>query len=121
MATFRFDLVSPEKLLFSGEAESVIIPGAEGEFTMLAQHAPLIALLKPGVLTIAAASGAQRIYVSGGFADATPAGLTILAEEARPMSETEAAAFRPGEPTAATITSPTQAAGARPDKAVSPL
>jgi len=80
---FKFDLVSPERLLVSKEVESVIIPGAEGEMTVLAQHAPVMTTIKPGVVTVNPVSGAQERYVVfGGFADILPSGCTLLAESA---------------------------------------
>jgi F-type H+-transporting ATPase subunit epsilon len=79
----HFDLVSPERLLVSEEVESVVVPGAEGEFTVLARHAPFMTTLKPGLVQVRGLSGeTRRIFVRGGFADVTPAGLTILADEA---------------------------------------
>lgn len=92
MATFSFELVSPERLLFTGEVESVVVPGTEGEFTVLKDHAPLMSTLKPGVVTIAESGAKQsRLFVRGGFADVNPAGLTILAETAVPLDELDAA------------------------------
>ena len=86
MAAFYFELVSPEKLLFSGMVEQVVVPGAEGEFTMLKDHAPTMSLLKPGIVTVGeTATKSQRLFVRGGFADVSPKGLTILAEEATPV------------------------------------
>ncbi len=83
MATFHFELVSPERLIFSGEVEQVDVPGEEGEFGVLAGHAPFIATLKPGMLRVYGQSGApQRIVVRGGFAEVGPTGLTVLAEQA---------------------------------------
>src|SRR3954451_2733934 len=82
MATFHFDLVSPEKVLFSGEVEQVDVPGSEGDFGVLAGHAPLVATLRPGILTIYREGGALRVVVNGGFAEVGPAGLTVLAERA---------------------------------------
>lgn len=82
MATFHFELVSPERLLFSGEVEQVDVPGAEGDFGVLAGHAPLVATLKPGVLTVLAAGARQRIVVFGGFAEVSPQGMTVLADNA---------------------------------------
>jgi F-type H+-transporting ATPase subunit epsilon len=81
MATFHFDLVSPEQIVFSGEVEHVVVPGTEGEFGVLAGHAPLVAMLKPGVLRILGVNE-QRIMVVGGFAEVNPDGLTILADRA---------------------------------------
>jgi len=87
MATFRFDLVSPEKLLFSGEVNQVDVPGSEGDFGVLAGHAPLVTTLRPGILVIYHEGGAQRIVVEGGFAEVGPAGLTVLADMAVPVDE----------------------------------
>lgn len=82
MATFPFELVSPEKLLFSGEVTGVVVPGAEGEFEVLAGHSPMMTTLKPGVLTVSEPSGNRRLFVRGGFADVTANGLSVLAEQA---------------------------------------
>jgi F-type H+-transporting ATPase subunit epsilon len=88
MATFHFELVSPERLVFAGEVNQVDVPGEEGEFGVFAGHAPYIATLKPGMLKIYGASGApQRIVVRGGFAEVGPTGLTVLAEQATPAEE----------------------------------
>ena len=91
MATFHFELVSPEKLVFTGEVTQVDVPGETGEFGVLAGHAPYVATLKPGVLTIYEDGGAQRIVVRGGFAEVGPTGLTVLAEQAMPVAELDAA------------------------------
>ena len=92
MATFQFELVSPERLIFTGQVEEVVVPGVEGELTVLAAHAPLMTTLKPGVVTIAESAGkTTRLFVRGGFADIAPTGLTILAEAATPMEEFDAA------------------------------
>jgi ATP synthase, F1 epsilon subunit (delta in mitochondria) len=91
MATFTFELVSPERLLFSGEVESVVVPSSEGEMTVMAGHAPVMAVLKPGVVAVSEGKGAvRRLFVRGGFADVGPDGLTILAEVALPMEELDA-------------------------------
>jgi F-type H+-transporting ATPase subunit epsilon len=87
MATFHFELVSPEKLLFSGEVEQVDVPGAEGDFGVLAQHAPLVTTLRPGILTVHAAGGAQKIVVLGGFAEVSADGLTVLADVAESVED----------------------------------
>ncbi len=87
MANFQFNLVSPEKLVFSGEVEHVVVPGAEGEFGVLADHAPLIAMLKPGILEVLGPSHPMRIVVGGGFAEVNADGLTVLAELATPVAE----------------------------------
>jgi F-type H+-transporting ATPase subunit epsilon len=80
MATFHLDLVSPAKLIFAGDVEQVDVPGLEGDFGVLAGHAPLVATLKPGVLTVFAGAEPQRYVVLGGFAEVSPDGLTILAD-----------------------------------------
>jgi F-type H+-transporting ATPase subunit epsilon len=81
--SFQFELVSPERLLVSEQVESVVIPGAEGEMTVMANHAPVMTTIKPGVVTLKAASGQEdRYVVFGGFADILPTGCTLLAESA---------------------------------------
>jgi F-type H+-transporting ATPase subunit epsilon len=87
MATFHFDLVSPERLVFSGDVEHVVVPGSEGEFGVLAHHAPFVSMLRPGILTILGPGQPQRIVVGGGFAEVAPEGLTVLAELAVPVEE----------------------------------
>jgi F-type H+-transporting ATPase subunit epsilon len=91
MTTFQFELVSPERLVFAGEVTQVDVPGEEGEFGVLAGHAPYIATLKPGMLTIYGDGAPQRIVVRGGFAEMGPTGLTVLAEQATPLAEIDAA------------------------------
>src|SRR5262245_16984332 len=91
MATFQFDLVSPERLLMSAEVEQVDVPGSEGDFGVFAGHAPVITTLKPGVVSVrAAGKGEERIFVRGGFAEVTLDRLTVLAEEAVPVAELDA-------------------------------
>lgn len=81
--TLSFSLVSPASEVFSGEVDHVIAPGAEGEFGVLPNHAPFMTTLKNGVVRIlSTGKDDMRVFVRGGFADVTPAGLTILAEEA---------------------------------------
>jgi F-type H+-transporting ATPase subunit epsilon len=80
--TFKFDLVSPERRLASAEAEMVQIPGMEGEFTALPQHAPFLTTLRPGVVTIHAGGATTAYFVTGGFAEISPEAATVLAEEA---------------------------------------
>ena len=82
MASFHFELVSPERLLFSGEVEQVDVPGAEGDFGVLAEHAPMVTTLRPGILTVHGAGGEQKIVVLGGFAEVAAGGLTVLADAA---------------------------------------
>lgn len=93
MAAFPFDLVSPEKLLFSGDVESVTASGIEGEFTVLKDHAPFMTVLKPGVVRIRGNGRDEEIYVRGGFADVSPDVFTILADHAVPLSEVTGAAI----------------------------
>jgi len=90
MATFRFELVSPERLVFAGEVSQVDVPGEEGEFGVLAGHASYIATLKPGLLTIYGNGEPRRIVVRGGLAEMGPTGLTVLAEQAVPVAELDA-------------------------------
>lgn len=81
MASFQFELVSPERLLVSETVEAVVIPGSEGEMTVMANHAPVMTTIKPGVVTVKPASGKEdRYVVFGGFADILPSGCTLLAE-----------------------------------------
>ncbi|MBO6717188.1 MAG: F0F1 ATP synthase subunit epsilon [Rhizobiaceae bacterium] len=86
--SFKFELVSPERLLISEDAEQVILPGAEGEMTVLAKHAPVMTTIRPGVVTVKPTSGAEQRYaVFGGFADILPETCTLLAESAVPVGE----------------------------------
>ena len=87
MATFHFDLVSPEKLLLSGEVEQVDVPGSEGDFGVLAGHAPMVTALRPGILTIKRDGGEMKIVVLGGFAEVSPTGLTVLADTAAAVED----------------------------------
>lgn len=84
----KIEIVSPEVLVLSAEARSVTVPGAEGYMTVLGDHAPVMTVLKPGFVTVVDTGGADsRYFVAGGFADISDAGVTILAEEARPAAE----------------------------------
>lgn len=89
MANFHFELVSPQKLLFSGDVEQVDLPGAEGYFGVLANHAPMVTTLRPGVLTIHVAGGQQKIVVLGGFAEVSKDGLTVLANTADAVEDVD--------------------------------
>src|SRR3984893_9002391 len=92
MTAFHFELVSPEKLVFSGDVEAVVVPGTEGEFTVLKDHAPLISTMKPGVVVIdETPAKTLRLFVRGGFAEVAPSGLTILAEQTIPLAQLDAA------------------------------
>jgi F-type H+-transporting ATPase subunit epsilon len=87
----HFDLVSPERLLLSEDVESVMVPGQEGYFTVLAHHAPVMSTLKPGLVEVTGLSGdTERFFVRGGFADVTPSGLTLLAEQAIRLADLDA-------------------------------
>ena len=88
---FHFSLVSPERELFSGAVIQVDAPGIEGDFGVLAHHAPFMTTLKPGVVRIFEDGVVTPVFVRGGFADVTPAGFTILAEEAIRLAEVNAA------------------------------
>jgi len=87
----HFELVSPEKLVFSGDVQQVDLPGAEGEFGVLENHAPVVATLRPGILMVHTAGGAQRIVVLGGFAEVSASGLTVLAEVAETVADMDRA------------------------------
>jgi F-type H+-transporting ATPase subunit epsilon len=88
---FTFELVSPERLLLSEQATQVVVPGSEGQFTVLKGHAPVMATLRPGVVEATLSRGVvERIFVRGGFSDTTADGLTILAEEAIMLADLSA-------------------------------
>lgn len=86
-----FELVSPEKLLISAQVDMVVVPGTEGDFGVLSGHAPVVSNLRPGVIDVSDDAASARIFVRGGFAEVTPAGLTILAEDALNLGELDAA------------------------------
>jgi F-type H+-transporting ATPase subunit epsilon len=86
--SFRFELVSPERLLVSEDVTAVVVPGTEGEMTVMARHAPVMTSVKPGVVRVTTVSGAEERYVVfGGFADILPDALTLLAESAVSVAE----------------------------------
>ena len=92
MAAFHFELVSPERILFSGDVESVVVPGAEGDFTVMKDHAPTMSVLRAGVVDVADSSGKhQKLFVRGGFADVNTKGFILLAETALPLEQLDAA------------------------------
>ena len=93
MATFHFDLVSPEKLAFSGEVDQVDVPGVEGDFGVLAGHAPVVAAIRPGILTITSDGTHQKIIVLGGLAEVSDKGLTVLADVAISTQELDRTQF----------------------------
>jgi F-type H+-transporting ATPase subunit epsilon len=82
MAELHLEFVSPENVLFSGEVDQVDLPGAEGDMGILAGHAPLVTVLRPGIVTIYRGSAREPVVVTGGFAEVGPAGLTVLADRA---------------------------------------
>jgi len=85
---FKFELVSPERLLLSETVTEVVIPATEGEMTVMANHAPMMTTIKPGVVTVKSAAGQTTQYVVfGGFADILPSGCTLLAESAVAMDD----------------------------------
>ena len=94
MATFHFDLVSPEKLAFSGEVDQVDVPGVEGDFGVLAGHAPVVAAIRPGILTVTTGGTHQKIIVLGGLAEVSEKGLTVLADVATSMAGARPGAVR---------------------------
>lgn len=85
--TFKFELVSPERVLLSIDADQVVVPGSDGEFAVLAGHAPVIATLRPGVLDVTAGGSKRRLFVKSGFAEVDPLRLTVLAEKAYDVDE----------------------------------
>ena len=93
MATFHFDLVSPEKLAFSGEVDQVDIPGMEGDFGVLAGHAPVVAAIRPGILTVIVGGTREKIIVLGGLAEVSDNGLTVLADVATSLEDLDRAEF----------------------------
>jgi F-type H+-transporting ATPase subunit epsilon len=86
----HFDLVSPEKRVFAGEVDQVVVPGVEGEFGVLAGHAPFMSTIRSGAISIYAGGDVTRTFIRGGFAEVTSEGLTILAEEAIDLADVDA-------------------------------
>jgi F-type H+-transporting ATPase subunit epsilon len=91
--TFKFELVSPERVLVSIDADQVVVPGSDGEFAVLAGHAPVIATLRPGVLDVTAGGTKRRLFVKSGFAEVDPTRLTVLAEKAYDVDEMSSSAI----------------------------
>jgi F-type H+-transporting ATPase subunit epsilon len=89
----HFTLVSPERELFSGPVDQVIVPGTLGDFGVLPKHAPFMSTIRPGAITIMDGATRRRIFIDGGFADVTPSGLTILAEKATELGDFDKAAL----------------------------
>ena len=88
--TMQFDLVSPERMLVSGQATSILIPGAEGDMVAMPDHAPIITTLRPGILSVEMTDGTQEFVVTGGFAEVSAEGASVLAEEAMPKADVTA-------------------------------
>jgi F-type H+-transporting ATPase subunit epsilon len=88
---FKFELVTPERVLLSENVEQVVLPGSEGDFTVLVAHAPMIATLRPGIIDVQLTGRYRRVFVKGGFADVQPELLTVLAEKALDAEEVDAA------------------------------
>jgi len=93
MATFHFDLVSPEKLAFSGEVDQVDVPGYEGDFGVLAGHAPIISAIRPGILVVHSGGTRQKVIVLGGLAEFSDNRLTVLTDVATSIEELDRARF----------------------------
>ena len=90
--TFKFELVTPERIALSEDADRVVVPGIEGDFTVLAGHAPVISVLRPGVIDVTLPDArTNSIYVGGGFAEVDAEHVTVLAEKAYDVSEMDAA------------------------------
>ena len=83
----NFSLVSPERELYSGNVDQVDIPGTEGDLGIMPNHSPLMAAIRTGVITVTENGAETQFFVQGGFADVTPSGLTVLAEQAVAMSD----------------------------------
>ena len=85
--TFKFELVSPERVLLSGDAEQAVLPGSEGQMTVFAGHAPVVTTLRPGVIDVSVDGQAKRIFVKSGFAEIDATRVTVLAEVAYETGE----------------------------------
>lgn len=88
-ATFKFDLVSPERVLLSADAEQVVVPGVEGQFTVLAGHAPVVSAIMPGVIHVTLTNSKKAIFVKGGFAEVNAESVTVLAAHAFVIDEVD--------------------------------
>ncbi len=87
--TFKFELVSPERILLSDVAEEAVLPGAEGQFTVLVGHAPVVSTLLPGVIIVKLTASTKGIYIDGGFVEVNPESVTVLAERAFIVEEAD--------------------------------
>lgn len=89
----KFELVSPERLVLSEDVDMVVVPGSEGDFGVLAGHSPVVSTLRFGTIDVHDAGAVKdRIFVAGGFAEVTPDGITVLAEDAARLTEIDKAA-----------------------------
>ena len=112
MATFKFELVSPERILFSGDVVSVIVPSVEGEMTVLAGHAPLVATVKAGIVFVQTTeSNGKEFFVNGGLVEVNQSSTTILAEQGRFIEDVDTAVLD-----AEILTAETRLAGAHTDE-----
>jgi F-type H+-transporting ATPase subunit epsilon len=93
MATFHFELVSPEQVAFAGEVDQVDVPGVEGDFGVLAGHAPVIATVRPGIMFVTVGDKREQFVVLGGLAEVSAKGLTVLADVATSIAELDRVAF----------------------------
>jgi F-type H+-transporting ATPase subunit epsilon len=91
--TFKFELVSPERILLSADADQVVLMAAEGQMTVLPGHAPLVAALQPGVIDVTTGGRRRKVFVGGGFAEIDPDRLTVLAEKAFDADDLKGAAL----------------------------
>ena len=91
MPALHFEFVSPERVMFSGDVDQVDLPGVEGDMGILAGHAPLVTTLRPGILTIFNGGARESVVVIGGIAEVSPAGLTVLADQATPRDDFDTA------------------------------
>lgn len=88
-ATFKFDLVSPERVLMSAAAEQVVLPGSDGQFTVFAGHAPVVSALMPGVIHATLTNSKKAIFVKGGFVEVNPESVSVLAAHAFVIDEVD--------------------------------
>src|SRR5690242_1128209 len=91
MPALHFEFVSPERVMFSGDVDQVDLPGVEGDMGILADHAPLVTTLRPGIITIFNGGAREAVVVIGGIAEVSPAGLTVLADQATPRDDFDTA------------------------------
>ena len=93
MAEVHFELVTPEKKILSEDAYMVVVPGSEGDFGVLAGHAPVVAAIRPGIMVVTQGSTHQKIIVLGGLAEVSDKGLTVLADTATSLKDLDRQAF----------------------------